>query len=198
MNRKTTLILVGAFILLGLYTWWLQASPKTPAAAPTPTVNAKVWGFTADQIMGFQITDMTSSQSVVVKKDAQGSWNVIQPEAKPADKTKIDSLTQSLADLSFTTNITSTSDLSLFGLAKPAYTLQADLADGKSLTATIGDKIPTGTGYYVLRAGDSNALAVADYGLQPFIDMLLSPPYVPTPTPVPSVSAPVSTTVTSP
>jgi hypothetical protein len=200
MNRKTTLILVSAFILLGLYTWWLQASPKSPAtAAPTPTVNPKLWDFTADQIVSFQITDTASGQSVVVKKDAQGGWNVVQPEAKPADPTQIATLTTNLADMAFTANITSTTDLAPFGLAKPAFALQADLVDGKSLKASIGDKIPTGTGYYVLRAGDSSPLAVADYGLQPFIDLLKAPPYfVPTPTPAPSSGAPVLPTATSP
>jgi hypothetical protein len=200
MNRKTTLILVSVFILLGLYTWWLQASPKSPAAAaPTPTVDPKLWDFTADQIAGFQITDTASGKSVVVKKDAQGSWSVVMPEAKPADPAQIATLTSDLANLSFMANITSTTDLTPFGLTKPAFALQTDLANGTSLKAAIGDKIPTGNGYYVLRAGESNPLAVADYGLQPFIDLLTTPPYfVPTPPPAPSSGAPVLPTATSP
>ena len=186
MNRKTTLILVSVLVLLGLYTWWLQASPQNQAAkaTATPTVIANVWSFTADQVTGLQITDNTSGQSVVVKKDGQGQWNVLQPEAGVANSSTVDSITASLVNLSIMANITSTTDLSPFGLVKPAYALQADLANGTSLKATIGDKIPTGDGYYMLRAGEGTPLAVADYGLQPVLDLLKAPPYfVPTPMP---------------
>jgi hypothetical protein len=87
-------------------------------------------------------------------------------------------------------NITTTTDLTPFGLVKPAFAVQADLANGTSLKAIIGDKIPTGNGYYILRAGETTPLAVQDYGLQPLMDWLQTPPYfVPTPTPTPTVSS---------
>jgi hypothetical protein len=162
-------------------------------------VNPRVWDFTADQVAGFQITDTASGQSLVVKKEAQGNWSVVKPEAKPADPAQISTLTSDLANLSFMANITSTTDLAPFGLTKPAFALQADLTNGTSLKASIGDKIPTGNGYYVLRAGEGSPLAVADTGLQSFIDLLKSPPYfVPTPPPASSPGAPALPTATSP
>jgi hypothetical protein len=202
MNRKTTLILVSVFVVLGLYTWWLQTSTKNQAVAatPTPTVPANLWSFTADQVTGLQVTDNTSGQSVVVKKDAQGQWNVVQPEARLADSSTVGSITSSLVSLSIMQNITSTTDLTPFGLAKPAFTVQADLENGTSLKAAIGDKIPTGNGYYLLRAGEATPLAVADYGLQPLLDWLKTPPYfvpTPTPAPAPSSGAPALPTATS-
>ncbi len=192
MNRRTTLILVGVFIVLGLYTWWLETSSKNQAASPTPvpTVEAKLWSFTADQVTGLQVTDNTSGQSVVVQKDAQGQWNVVKPEARVADSSTVGSATSSLVNLTIMANITSTTDLAQFGLVKPAFTLQTDLSNGTALTATIGDKIPTGNGYYLLRAGEATPLAVADYGLQPLLDWLKTPPYfVLTPTPTPTVTS---------
>ncbi len=202
MNRRTTLILVSVFVVLGLYTWWLETSSKNQAAKPTPapTAQAMLWSFTADQVTGLQVTDNTSGQSVVVKKDAQGQWNVVKPEARLADSSTVGSATSSLINLSIMANITSTTDLAQFGLVKPPFTLQTDLSNGTSLTATIGDKIPTGNGYYLLRAGEATPLAVSDYGLQPLLDWLKTPPYfVPTPTPTPTVSSGASAlpTVTS-
>jgi len=202
MNRRTTLILVSVFVVLGLFTWWLQTSTKNQAAKPTPapTAPAMLWGFTSDQVTGLQVTDNTSGQSVVVTKDAQGAWNVVKPEARLANSSTIDSITSSLVNLSIMANITSTTDLTQFGLAKPAFTVQADLQNGTSLKAAIGDKIPTGNGYYLLRAGEATPLAVADYGLQPLLDWLKTPPYfVPTPTPAPTSSsgAPALPTATS-
>ncbi len=202
MNRRTTLILVGVLAVLGAYTWWLETSTKNQPAKPTPapTVQANLWSFTADQLTGLQVTDNTSGQSVVVTKDAQGQWNVVKPEAGLANSTTVASITSNLASLSVMANITSTTDLTQFGLAKPAFTVQVDLTNGTPLTATIGDKIPTGSGYYVLRAGEATPLAVADSGLQPLLDWLKNPPYfVPTPTPAPTLtsSAPALPTATS-
>ncbi len=202
MNRRTTLILVGVFVVLGLYALWLENSTKNQPAkpTPTPTVQAILWSFTADQVAGLQVTDNTSGQSVVVKKDAQGQWNVEKPEAGLANSTTVASIMSNLVSLSVMANITSTTDLAQFGLAKPAFTVQTDLTNGTSLTATIGDKIPTGNGYYLLRAGEATPLAVADYGLQPLLDWLKNPPYfVPTPTPAPTLTsgAPALPTATS-
>lgn len=183
MNRKTTLILLSVLILLGLYTWWLQASPPSPAApTPAPAAKTKVWEFAADQVAGFQVTDSASGQSVGVSKNALGQWNVMKPETKPADPNQINLLTASLSNLSYSANITSTTDLAPFGLASPTLALQVDLANGTSLKAAIGDKIPVGSGYYMLRAGESIPLVVDDYGLQSLVDLLTTPPYfVPTP-----------------
>ncbi len=204
MNRKTTLILVGIFVVLGAYAMWVENSTKNQAAKPTPvpTVQPILWSLTADQVAGMQVTDNTSGQSVVVKKDAQGQWNVVKPEAMLANSTTVASITSNLVNLSVLANITSTTDLSQFGLVKPAFAVQVDLTDGKSLTATIGDKIPTGNGYYLLRGGEATPLAVADYGLQPLLDWLKTPPYfVPTPTPAPTSASgapPLPTATSSP
>ncbi len=195
MNRKTTLILVIVLAVLGLFTWWLQTSPqgKAASATPTPTVVASnpLWeGVTSDQVSGLQVTDNISGTSVVVTKDSLGVWNVVKPEARMADSNTITSLLGTFTTLAVMTDITSTTDLAPFGLITPTYGLQADLANGASLKISIGDKIPTGTGYYVLRAGDAKPKVVADYGLQPFIDLLNKPPYfVPTPTVTPTISS---------
>ena len=200
MNRKTTLILVSVFILLGLYTLWFQSSKNGAASATaTPAPSMAVWKVTTDQITGFQITDQATSQTVAVSKDTQGNWSVIKPEAKPADPTQVTTLVSDLANLTLMEEITATADLGPFGLLKPAYALVMTQSDGTQLKAVIGDKILTSTGYYVLREGETHPLAVASYSLQPFIDLLAQPPYfVPTPTPQPSPGASASPTASAP
>jgi hypothetical protein len=199
MNRKTTLILVSVLILLGLYTYYYQASKNAPSPAATPAANTAVWNnTTADQITALLITEKATNKQVAVSKDAQNQWQVTQPEAKLADAGQLATLTTSLATLTYMANITSTTDLSPFGLVNPAYVLEAKLSTGASLKAYIGDKIPTGNGYYLLRDGDKTPLAVPDTSLQPFIDLLANPPYVPTPTPVPAPGTLTSPTVVSP
>jgi hypothetical protein len=200
MNRKTTLILISVFALLGLYALWFQSSKQSAASATaTPAPSLVVWTTTADQISGIQISELATGKKVVLNKGADGQWNVLEPEAKPADSLGISALTYYLASLTFSSQITAATDLAQFGLVTPAYTLQVTLADGTQLKAAIGDRIPALSGYYVLREGETTPLVVSEYSLQSFLDMLANPPYfVPTPTPLPSPSVSISPTVSSP
>ena len=204
MNRKTTLILVSVFILLGVYTAWFQSSKNSAAlATPTPAAKLLVWNTTVDQITGFQITEPATGRKVAVSQDGQGQWQVtapdVAPEARPGDAVQIVPLASGLAALAFTANLTTTTDLAPFGLITPTYQLDVKLVNGTTLTAAIGDKIPTGNGYYLLRNGDKTPLAVADTSVQPLIDLLDNPPYfVPTPTPAPSPDVLASPTALSP
>lgn len=195
MNRKTTLILLGVLLVLGAYTYYYQVSKKAPQPTPTSMPSTAVWyNTTPDQITALQITENASGKQVAVSKDAQSQWQVTKPNAQPADPNALSTLTTNLATLSFMANITSTADLAPFGLITPTYTLEATLSTGKALKAYIGDKIPTGNGFYLLRDGDKNPLAVPDTSLQPFIDLLANPPYVPTPTPLAAPGAVMSPT----
>jgi hypothetical protein len=91
----------------------------------------------------------------------------------------------SLAGLTVATTVTSTTDLRLFGVVSPTYQLQVTLSDGTQRTAAIGDKTPTGTAYYVLRAGETNVVTVASAFVDPLLALLDNPPIIqPTATPV--------------
>ncbi len=188
MNRKTTLILLSFFLLLGLYAVWYQSSKGSAAAQATPTAeaNPKVWGnVTVDQVTDIQITVQASGKKVALSKDAQGNWQVTAPETKAADPAQISNLTYNIANLATMASLPTVSDLAPFGLVTPAYTLEAKLATGTQLKLVIGDKIPTGNGYYVMRGGETKPLAVPDYSLSPFIGLIDNPPYfVPTATPM--------------
>ncbi len=201
MNRTTTIVLVVILAALGLYVLLVQLPKDKAAAQVTPTQAGGpvsfVWQATADQVTGIRLEDRVKNRSLALTKDAQGVWSVSEPELKPANSTAITGVLSSLTALSVNTTITSTTDLSAFGVLSPTYTLELSLSDGKQLKAAIGDKTPTGSGYYLLREGETNALVVATYGLDGVIGMLDAPPYAPTPTP-PVSETPEGTPMGSP
>ena len=59
----------------------------------------------------------------------------------------------------------------------------------------MGDKAPTGSGYYVLRDGESNAVVVSTSAIDGLVALLKAPPYAaPTATPSPVPTQPASAT----
>jgi len=202
MNRNTTIVLVMAFGLLLLYVLLVQRPRDEAAANATPTVSPRpgpVWSFTSDQVAEFGITDLPKNRNVTVAKDAQGVWMVTAPEARRADESQISSKVGQLANLSVSTIITKSADLSPFGVLSPTYTIGVKLADGSQLKAAVGDKTPTGTGYYVLREGETDVLVVNSGSVDSLVGLLDNPPYfVPTPTPAGAITSTVAAPTPTP
>jgi hypothetical protein len=186
MNRTTTIVLVVVLAALALYTVMVQNPRDQAAAEATPTGDALpqvVWTTTGDQIVSLRVTDTAANRSVGVQKDAQGTWTVTEPTAGPADGNRLLSLTNSVALMSVTSVLTSTTDLAQYGVLSPTYTLELGLADGQKLRAAVGAQAPVGDGYFLLREGDANVMVVPGFGLEPLLELLNTPPYAPTATP---------------
>ena len=207
MNRRTTWILVGVALLLGGYVWYSGYSKQKAAAqatpAPTPVPGSgMLFQTTADKIGGVWIEDMAANQTVAFSKDAQGNWQVTSPEARPADPVQAAGRAAQFANLFVSTTITETTDLKPFGVFSPTYTLGVTLVDGTELKASVGDKTPTSSGYYVLRSGESNVVVVNTSAIDGLTALLATPPYfvpsaTPGPSPTPSPTAALGPTTTA-
>ena len=193
MNWKLTVGLVVVFVALLAYAVFVQR-PKDLAAEVTPTTRATsyVWTTSADQITGFRIEDRVNQTAVAVASDGAGGWTLTEPGPQPADPTKVSTTAGSLAALTVAATVTSTTDLTPFGVLSPTYQLDVTLADGSHLTAAVGDKTPTGTAYYVLAGGSPNVVTVASAFMDPVLALLTDPPLPPTATPAATVTGTVS------
>jgi len=196
MNRRMTWILVGLAALLAAYVWY-SGQPRGNAAAgtETPSVPTPIPGSgplfntTAEQIAGVWIVDMAANRSLALSKDAQGNWQVTSPDERPADQTQAQSFASQFANVFVSTVITKSADLTPFGVLSPTYALGVKLVDGSNVRVSIGDKAPTGSGYYVLRDGESNAVVVSTSAIDGLVALLKAPPYAaPTATPTPTVA----------
>jgi hypothetical protein len=180
MNRKLTIGLVVVFALLLLYVLIIQR-PKDIAADVTPTAQspAYVWAISPEQVSGFRLEDRVNDRALALTLDASGLWTLAEPGPQPADQAAASSAVTTLAGLMVANAITTTTDLTLFGVLSPTYQLEVSLIDGTQLSAAIGDKTPTGTGYYVLRAGETQVITVNATSLGSLIALLDTPPVVP-------------------
>ena len=194
MNRRTTWILVGVAVVLGLYVWYsgrsngaTEAEATTPAPTRVPG-SGPLFDATSDQIVSLWIVDMVSNREVALAKDAQGQWAVTAPEARPADPAQAPGWASQFVNVFVSTVITETTDLTPFGVLSSTYTLGIKLADGTNLKVSVGDKTPTGSGYYALRDGEEHVIVVNTGSVDGLTALLTTPPYLlPTATPVPTV-----------
>lgn len=185
MNRKPTLILVGAFFVLLLYFLFVQRPKEEAAKNATPTQAATsggaLWSFTADQITGARVVDNVGLRTMAISMNTTGVWAVLQPTPAPADQLQAGDVINRLAGLRYTSVLTQVANLDDFGVLSPTYTIELTTADGVVHVVSVGNKSPVGTLYYVQRPGETQILVVS--GLDVLEQMLTTPPYViPTPT----------------
>lgn len=209
MNRNTTLILLGVFALLLIYVLLTQnATPgsatATPTPAPTSAVSGPLWSdVTGDQVLSVRVINHVAGRNVAFgRPSAEASWSVTEPEAQPADQLAAANNVATLVNLQFRNLITSTSDLSAFGVLSPTYTLEIRLVDGRTLKLVVGDKTVTGTDYYVQKEGETSVLIVNSFSLDAVLGWVDNPPYLlptstpePVDTPVPGATPPPTETV---
>jgi Domain of unknown function (DUF4340) len=206
MNRKLTIGLLLVFAVLGVYAWVVQMPKDNAAANTTPTVTPVVylWTVQADQINGVHVVDHVSGQAMDLLKDAAGTWSLVQPGPQPAEQSLAASDVSGLMTLAVDGTITTSTDLGSFGVLSPTMTVEVDLSDGTKLKAAVGNKSPTGTDYYVLRAGETQVVLLSTAAQGTLASLVTTPPVVPptatptVPTPgpgTPSVTPPASATV---
>jgi len=169
--------------------------PRDIAAQATPTTRPTeyLWTLTADQVVGLRLEDRANGRALELVTDASGLWSLVEPGPQPADQTAVTSAVANLAVLTINSTLTSTTDLMPFGVLSPTYQVVVTMADGSKLSAAIGDKAPTGSTYYVLRADEATVVTVNSYGLDSLIGLLDNPP-IPQPTATPEGTPAAETT----
>ena len=184
MNRNTTIVLVLVFAVVAVYVLVVQL-PKDKAATAegtgTAVVTTYLWTVTADNVTGLRVVDHVRSLEFALAKDAGGAWTITAPAPQLPDQAAVGRAIGGLGLLTVDSTITSTTDLSVFGVLSPTHTIEVTLADGTHLKASIGDKTPTGSDYYVLRDGAANVVTVGTFAIDALTGLIDKPP-VPAPT----------------
>lgn len=213
MNRRLTIGLVVVFAALLIYALVVQL-PKDNAANATATTApvSYLWTFTADKLNGVHAVDRVKGQSMDLVKGAGGAWSLVNPGPQPAEQSLAAAAASSLTTLQTDGNITTSTDLAAFGVLSPTLTVEVDLSDGTKQKVAVGDKSPTGSDYYALRAGETQVVLLSTAAQGTLANLLTNPPVVPptptatVPTPGPgtpsvtppaSATAPLTTTVTA-
>jgi len=199
---RTTLILLGALVVLIVGWLLLRNSNIATSSSATPTVTpvTYVWQETGDVS---SIDVMSGTQTVSVRQDLSTTvWSVTAPISDTADTSQVGTAADSLKALVATAVLTDASDLAQYGLDKPVMTVK--MATGGSTPANhsfvTGKTTIDSSGYYIKADSDKNVYVIANTLVEQLKSWLTTPPKaVPTATPLPAETpTPVAaTTITA-
>jgi len=208
MNRKLTIALVVVFAALAVYALVVQVPKDNAAANTTATVapSTYLWTLQTDKVNGVHVVDHVSGQGLDLVKDAAGAWSLTRPGPQPAEQSSAAADVSGLATLAVDGTVTTSTDLASFGVLSPTMTVEVDLSDGTKLKVDVGNKTPTGSDYYALRAVETRVVLLSSAAQSTLAGLVTTPPVVPptgtptVPTPgpgTPSVTPPPTATLTA-
>ncbi|MBZ5576711.1 MAG: DUF4340 domain-containing protein [Acidobacteriia bacterium] len=159
MKPKGLLIAVGVLAVLGGLTWW--SNKKQASASKSTDTTVKILSMPTDQIQEIRLKN--PAQTIDLKKE-NGKWQILQPEALPADPEPVGGMITTLSALNADSVVADkASDLTPFGLKTPTLDVEVIKKDGKSDQLLIGDDTPTGSGSYAKLANDPRIFTIATF-----------------------------------
>ncbi len=198
MNKKTTYVLLGALALLVIYVVAVQQPAANVAATQTVvaqsasvTAPKTLWSLTVDQVVGVTVADVAGGRTTAFSRPSPTEgWAVTAPEPGPADQLLVANQVAPLGNLTYMTEITSTTDLNGFGVLAPTYQISVTLANGTTYRLDVGSPAPLNNTLYAVVNGQAPLYTVSSASLQSYLDLLDAPPYLqPTATPDPAATA---------
>lgn len=193
MIRRSTWILLLVFVVLvaGVVLWQrhkMQTASQTTEGTPTVVVEPSLLDFQDKVVTEMGMVGPEGTTLQVEQGATSGSWMVDGYPPDAADSTHIQNVVDALKTLTVYRSLENPPSLAQLGLANPAYRVLLTLNDGTHIVIHIGDKIPTGNGYYV-QVDDQAPVVVAISNMNTIMDLVTTPPLLPTPT----VPSPTST-----
>ena len=204
MVKRSTWILIVLMAILASVAYYMQQPDnlvkKALASKDTPTAEAPGTLIPAEEgpLKGVSVQS-ASGQTVSIQQNNTGWMLFIGTEGPiPANQSSAEQVATQTIGVSLVTAIaTMPSDLSVFGLVKPAYILKLTLNDDKSVTFKIGSTTLIGNGYYVQKE-DGSIVVVDKYGMDVALNLLNQPPYMFTPVPATETSTPSAESTATP
>jgi hypothetical protein len=188
VSYRTTATLLALLIVLGGVVYYVTRQPAPDQASQTAAT---------PQVLSFAPTDATklvvSSADKTTEVAKTGTtWNVVRPEAGPADASRVEGWVDQLGSLTASRAIDNVTDFSSYGLSQPKGSVEIDLTGGKTIKLALGDKTPDGGDYYVRMPDDTTKSKSVFLINAPLVDDLNSaltkpPKALPTPTPLPTL-----------
>jgi hypothetical protein len=185
MIRRSTWILLGIFLVLGVgaILWQRSQDQKTAEATPSPGASLLLEAG-AQTISKLRITASTGGL-IALEKDPSGGWILVNLPAETADGTRIGSVLSDITGMRILTEIETPPQNDVIGLEPPDYRLTIGYATGTEDEVLIGSKTTTQSGYYATLNGGPVVILNA-FNVENVLKILTDPPVVKTPTPSPS------------
>jgi hypothetical protein len=170
-------LLVATFVLAALVgtLYWSNRHKPSETAQASLNTPPEILKLNQSDINKLGIKQKDAGEIALVK-DAAGKWIITSPQPYGADQSAVTSMLSTLASLRSERLVEDkSSDLSQYGLADPALTVNVTTKNNKSDTLLIGDKTPTNIADYAKLATDPRIFTIATYtktGLDKTLDDL--------------------------
>jgi hypothetical protein len=178
----TALVLIAILIVLVAYTLFAGIRPeplskKEPSSEeePLPT-SVPLWQFEGSDVIEITVTKGELTTAVV---RSGSEWRMAVPEAGTADSTRLNSLADQVAGMTFSRAISDIDDPAAFGLGEPEARVMLVLSDGTAIDVSIGAEDPGRIARYVQRQGDPLIYLVPSSHVEGLLRLVDEPPYLP-------------------
>ncbi|HEV2315202.1 MAG TPA: DUF4340 domain-containing protein [Candidatus Acidoferrales bacterium] len=150
--KKSTLIVVALAVALGAFVYFYDS--KRSVAPPTEEASWKpAFAVNANQITGLTLVSATG-RTVFAKEGRD--WRITQPVSTQADQTSISGIVSDLSNAKIRRSFAPTDNLSTYGLAPAAVTIDFQQKGGVEHTIRLGDKDFSGNVVYALIDASKN------------------------------------------
>jgi len=154
--KKSTLVVVVIALALGGFVYWHEFKRTPPAVNAT---NPSIFHFQPEDVRSITFSRPGAPPVVVDRQDT--GWQIVQPVETRADGSTITSLLDDITLAHSSRTLTPTGkELSDFGLATPAATLDFHLKDGKTHSLKIGAPDFSGSSAYAQADGSKQVILV--------------------------------------
>lgn len=148
-------LLVATVLLAALAggVWWSNRAEAKKEKEPKPDTTPKLLAIPDDQIAQLSLKRRDGDE-VVLKKNAQNKWEMLQPKPYRVDADAVSGVVSTLGSLNADEVVEEKAgNLNQYGLGNPAFVLTVTKKDGKTQQLLIGDDTPTGGNVYA-KLGD--------------------------------------------
>ncbi len=172
-------------MIAGTY-YYLSNRPEAEDITVTPEPTTEItYLFTAEDGLPTSIRIESKTGEVVeAARNAENAWELILPEKAAADAGSAEAAATQVTTMRILDRLPNIAPEAV-GLDSPEYILTVKFTNGLERLIEIGVITPTESGYYA-RGEDGEIVIVSRSAVDSLLNMLTNPPYLETPTPLPS------------
>ena len=91
MIRRSTWVTIAVFlVVLAFGIWWTRFRPEAPATPEANPTLEPIWEVVGSQIVGLKIEDLEAGSTVELVRQANGTWEVVQPEGRTVSSDRVE------------------------------------------------------------------------------------------------------------
>lgn len=194
--RPATWIAVLLFAaLVGLIVLINQREKQAEAQATPTSLGEDAFVFDNESALTAIEVKPADGETFRTERNAENVWVLTLPIEAEADQGTVEAAASQVTALKVTSELDA--DPKILGLEKPAFVVTVEFQDGATHRLEVGDKTPTGNGYYA-RLDKKKIMIVAASGIDALTRLPSNPPYLNTPTPTETATPPPTETPVPP